>query len=202
MSDLRERRRQETERSIQNAALQLAARQGVDAVTVEAICAAAGVSVRTFFNYFPFKEAAFAVSPPPFDDNQIRAFVEGEGPLIEGLAALFAVQIAHLGEDRQVLRILRESAQNHPRVSAMQIARMHAFEAELAALIARRMGRAAPDRRCRVVAAAATAAVRATLEDWAETSEGDVQAALREGLSALDILTAAGTSGRPAADRA
>jgi AcrR family transcriptional regulator len=50
---LRERRKAETRRSIQEHALRLFLANGYDATTVEEIAAAAGVSHMTFFRHFP-----------------------------------------------------------------------------------------------------------------------------------------------------
>ena len=55
---LRERKKAETWAALHEAAASLALEHGVDQTTVEAIAASAGVSPRTFFNYFEVKEDA------------------------------------------------------------------------------------------------------------------------------------------------
>lgn len=55
---LRERQRLETLVTIHHAAVGLAREHGLHATTVEAIAARAGISRRTFFNYYPTKEDA------------------------------------------------------------------------------------------------------------------------------------------------
>ena len=55
---LRERKKAETWAALHEAAASLALQHGVDQTTVEAIAASAGVSPRTFFNYFEVKEDA------------------------------------------------------------------------------------------------------------------------------------------------
>ena len=53
---LRERKKRETREAIARAAWKLFNRRGFDAVTVADVAAAAGVSEKTVFNYFPAKE--------------------------------------------------------------------------------------------------------------------------------------------------
>ena len=60
MSGLRERKKAETRRALSDAALELAFEHGFDGVTREAIASLAGVSLRTFNNYFAGKYEAVA----------------------------------------------------------------------------------------------------------------------------------------------
>ncbi|UYP19234.1 TetR/AcrR family transcriptional regulator [Rhodococcus sp. Z13] len=58
---LRDRKKAATRAALANAAAELARDHGLHAVTADAIAARAGVSTRTFHNYFASKEEAFLV---------------------------------------------------------------------------------------------------------------------------------------------
>ncbi|MBT0955813.1 TetR family transcriptional regulator [Alphaproteobacteria bacterium KMM 3653] len=103
---LRERRKQQTARDIQIATLELAAQKGLDQVTTEEIAAAAGVSTRTFFNYFVNKESAAIGTPPPYSDEDKTALCEGNGPLHQDLKAFLNAHIKALTEDAPVVRLV------------------------------------------------------------------------------------------------
>ncbi len=60
VTGLRERKKLDTRRALSDAALTLAFERGLDAVTREAIAELAGVSLRTFNNYFTGKYEALA----------------------------------------------------------------------------------------------------------------------------------------------
>ena len=60
MTGLRERKKADTRRALSDAALKLAFERGFDTVTREAIADLAGVSLRTFNNYFTGKYEALA----------------------------------------------------------------------------------------------------------------------------------------------
>lgn len=64
---LRERKRRAAKRVMEGAAVQLAYDEGVSAVTVERVCAAAMVSRSTFFNYFTALEQAIWGSALDYD---------------------------------------------------------------------------------------------------------------------------------------
>src|SRR6476660_5993038 len=55
---LRERKRAATRAAITAVARSLTAERGLNGYTVEEVCEQAGISRRTFFNYFPAKEDA------------------------------------------------------------------------------------------------------------------------------------------------
>jgi AcrR family transcriptional regulator len=86
---LRERKKAKRRLALHEAAVGLFEKHGYDATTVAQIAAAAGVSPRTFFSYFPTKEAALFA---PLDDA------------ITGLEAAFAT----LPAEGDVLSFLRD----------------------------------------------------------------------------------------------
>ncbi|MHA7305234.1 TetR/AcrR family transcriptional regulator [Arthrobacter sp. TMN-49] len=75
---LRERNRLETWALIHDKASLMACQDGLTKTTVEAIADAAGVSKRTFFNYFASKEdAILGIQAPTLSEETIAAFREG-----------------------------------------------------------------------------------------------------------------------------
>ncbi len=108
MSDLRSKKKLATYHALAAAARTLAAERGPDAVTVEEIADAAGVSPRTFFNYFSCKEEAIVGSEP----SLIAALVEqvtnrpsDEDPLTVLEAVLTSEESAHLAGWHQRIHV-------------------------------------------------------------------------------------------------
>jgi len=111
-SPVRERKKRDTWRLIHTAALRLMLERGFDAVSIDDIVAAAGVSRRTFFNYFAGKESV--VFDPDPDDPQLWAELlaarpAGE-PLWESLRELLLDYTTATGERMILQRRVRQAS--------------------------------------------------------------------------------------------
>lgn len=180
---LRERKRRATRRNIQLAVLQLTAQNGLDQVTIDDISRDAGVSPRTFFNYFPTKEASLIGDAPFTITEEIAAqFVEA-GPEGDPLGELLDIMAAQAHEDGALdpeLHSLRRSVMNeYPQIFALRIDRMRAFETVIAETVEVRLQRDAVKRgetadvadlreRARVVGLVTLALARASWVAWLE----------------------------------
>lgn len=92
-SNARERQKRERRLALIEAAQRLVGERGLDDVTVEEISSAAGLSTRTFFNYFDSKDDAVLGIQEIDLDAEVRAqFVSGgpSGRLMTDLEALVA----------------------------------------------------------------------------------------------------------------
>lgn len=174
---LRGRRRRETRREIHLAAVRLAREHGFDKVTVEMISVAAGVSPRTFFNYFPTKDAAVAQGPPDLPDELAAEFVAaGPAPSKQVLTDLAALLVRHLAESppqREELLAVFELSRDHPQVLAAMLARFESFQLQVADLVARRLGDQAGDEAPTLIAAVALTVLRHGMDRWAHATGDD-----------------------------
>ena len=103
---LRERRRQETARDIQIITLEMAVRHGLENVTTEEIAAAAGISTRTFFNYYTNKEAAAIGAPPAFTEENMTALREGTESLAADIKLFLARHMEVMADDEHIIRMI------------------------------------------------------------------------------------------------
>lgn len=93
---LRERKRSDTYRALHDAAADLVLDRGLAQVTVDEIAERAGVSQRTFFNYFPTKEdAVLGVRAPEVSQTSLESFrATAERDLFTRVVQLFAGSVS------------------------------------------------------------------------------------------------------------
>jgi AcrR family transcriptional regulator len=81
---LRERKKAETRQAISDVATRLFEARGFDAVTVAEIAAAANVSTKTVFNYFPAKEDLFFDAEDAVRDALVAAAPDVRALMLDG----------------------------------------------------------------------------------------------------------------------
>lgn len=170
MTGLRERKKAATKVALGDAAWSLCVEHGYDRVTVEQIARTAGVSLRTFFNYFSSKEEAVMAGDTLAAEVLVREFAArplSEPVLVALREALHTVYPSHIDLDR--LRGLRE-LRRHPALLPHVFAAYSAREQELAAAIAARCGvDPAEDPYPAVTASVILASLRAVVQWWLDT---------------------------------
>src|ERR1700743_1564750 len=176
----RERKKLATRRLLRRAALELVAERGLANVTVEDIAEAADVSPRTFFNYFPSKEAVLFGGDPE-RAAELREGVASEVPGKPALDALrvvlardseaMAAELRSLGGDPADWLRRMKIARADPHIRAAHAAQMSMLERAIAEGLAARLGAdLETDPYPGVLAAAAVSMVRACLTFWAGSS--------------------------------
>jgi len=200
---LRERKRRATRRAIQRAALKLSTEQGFDRVTVDEISALAQVSPRTFFNYFPSKEAAVIGDVPALPNASVIDEFVNAGPeqtVLDGIRDLLAgaVDDSDEAEDRDVHDLRRELLKANPQLFTLRMAGMKQIEAELTAVVQRRLAVDAPElaaddealeSRARLITLVAFAGMRHAWWCWADRGgAGSLSARLRDSFAELQTL--------------
>ena len=167
-SSLRARRRRQTTQDIHQTALRLAAEHGFGQVTVDMISAEAGISRRTFFNYFSSREAAVIVGPRQLPEDAVAEFLAGTAvEPAQVLRDLTRLVLREFEEDvpaREDLRQVMALAREHASVLAVLLANFDAFEREVAGVAARRIGQQPEDEVPALLASLALSAIRTGLQ--------------------------------------
>lgn len=197
---LRERKKAATRRDLAMSALRLAIERGLDNVVTEDIAAAAGVSPRTFNNYFTSKYEAIcslALDRAQLTAAALRGRPAGE-PLRESLFAVIMEQYAtpdprsQRAHTPERIAGLRMALHCQPlRAEYLRVSR--SVQDALAGAIAERLAAGQepdPDRAmlCQIIAGAVGAATQAAMERWLRTDPPPALAPLMR--TALRQLTA------------
>lgn len=168
---LRERKKQATRAALADAAVRLAAEHGAENVTVEAISSAAGVSPRTFFNYFDSHDDAFLMIDAEVGQRVRRAVREAPAELsvLDVLREAFSDELVDVAERHEIWTLRAKVFQRSPHLLVRGLGAHMAEELELAEAVAERLGRGAGEPiglYPRLVAAVTTSAIRVSIEDW------------------------------------
>ncbi|ATE55242.1 MULTISPECIES: TetR/AcrR family transcriptional regulator [Actinosynnema] len=166
---LRDRKKRLTRQALADAALDLVTERGLDGITVEDIAAAAGVSARTFFNYFTTKEEALLGPDPDAGPRLARRILDQPADLAP-LAVLRAALLAELAEETagrdEWLRRMRVIEQN-PVLLPKVLAAGEQVERHMVRALAERTGHAETDAHPMLLAASANTAFRVAAWRWA-----------------------------------
>jgi AcrR family transcriptional regulator len=185
---LRERKKQRTREQIINAAMGLFAERGYHATTIADIAEAADVAPRTFFSYFPSKEAVvFHNVDRDLDGlaSALRDRLPGETvfeALRRWIDAMFDEWMADEDEAHLRKRLCRED-EGLANFQGGVMARIHELLLEA---IASDLNEPPNSLRPRLVAAAAVAALTSLDESFDEAADGRPPVSKTESLAVLD----------------
>ncbi|WP_374299445.1 TetR/AcrR family transcriptional regulator [Paracoccus sp. (in: a-proteobacteria)] len=177
-------RRYRTAKKIQATAIQLAVRDGLANVTTEAIAREAGISTRTFFNYYPYKEAAMMGPPPDYPADASEQFVTGGDTLIADLDRLITAHLSRFLDEREIMIHILALSDTDPKLDALRNASMLSRRAQMRDLLRRRCPEAKPAQ-IEILAAAIVAATNAATKAWASGEVDDFIGAARDNLSLI-----------------
>lgn len=140
---LRERKRIATRQLIEHTAVELVLQLGYDEVTVEKICEACNLSTRTFFNYFPTKDAAIGglMLVVPSETTMLTLISEHPDDPLRGALAVFEVAMQIVDERPDLLAHRRELFERHPTLLQQHLATFHDLEDTLTRLLTRELRR-------------------------------------------------------------
>lgn len=138
---LRERKRRQARTATQRCAIELCLEHGYEAVTVEMICDVAGISPRTFYNYFGSREGAVIGDSKPMPQaHHIAAFLSTHDCSdVEAFAVMMARVWAESELDRDVFVMRRRLLDATPELMALNMARVGEARGQYAAVARQRL---------------------------------------------------------------
>src|SRR4051794_18617666 len=171
---LRAESRARVRRALVDAALQLVAAHGYDETTTTEIAAAAGVSPRTFFRYFPTKERVVFFGEYDF----IRSFADGylaqppEMSSLEAMSAAFVLLAPRVSGLRGRIRLYQRAVASSAVLRGREREVDDENVATMASAIAARRGLGEPDSSCQIEAHVGMTVFRLSLRRWLNAPAG------------------------------
>ena len=189
---LRERKKARTHEALESAALELFQVRGFEHTTVEDIAAACEVSPRTFFRYYPTKSDVLLGGDVEERRNQMLALLAAQPTAWSPWVALRAAVLSFARQyepERERLAARMAIIEATPSLRASKSEYQRGWDDAVVEVLAAREGRAgspADPLTLRLVAGAASAALRAAVDTWlAGPKSGSLTELLREAFDAL-----------------
>jgi AcrR family transcriptional regulator len=199
---LRAAHKERTRTALVGAALSQFAARGYAAVTVEDICAEAGVSPRTFFRYFATKEHVLAAPVAAVLDT-LGASLAAQPDSVSAWTALRRAAldaVSRVDEQAEVFLLASQVIRDNPGALAANAEALIGWEQRMDTEIQRRLGAADGSLHPRLLLGTAMLAFRVALDRWADLKgAGPARADLEE---ALDAVAPGATALQRAAGRA
>lgn len=184
-SGLRERKKRQRREALIDAAQALVLERGLDAVTVEEISEAVGVSTRTFFNYFPGKDdAVLGLGDFGIGSAARTEFLAGgpTGRLLDDVEVLVADLISGPLVSPERIGATLELACREPRLLQRHMSWIEEHRVQLQELFERRRATHPFVPEPELLAVVAMALLRATTLEWERRDRGGSPADLLPGV--------------------
>jgi AcrR family transcriptional regulator len=186
---LRARRRRLLRDEIERIAIRLFVERGYDAVAVDDIAAAAGMSGRTFFRYYATKDEILRRYQSGLHEALLDAFTAqpAAAPALQALRSAYATTSTVAEPDRERVRALGRLLATAPAVHARAVGET-LLDDRLTREFARRFGAQPSDLRCAAVLAAVSAAAQVGWNRWVTGDDrGDPAVSVTAAIDALGL---------------
>lgn len=175
----RERRKADTRRALEDAALRLFASEGYDDTSVDAIAADAGVSARTFFRYFATKDEVLDMGREERQVELREAVASAPGQGLAVVEAAVGALADGFAGDRERVALRQRAVSTSPVLRGRLFDTVASWERALARALADR-GEAEAD----TLAAVGVAVFNASVAAWVR-SGGSLSERVAAGFRAL-----------------
>ncbi len=183
--------REQRRARIEKTALELFRTRGFDNVTVEDVCAEAGVAPATFYRHFGTKEEVVFAYREDFTAALGRALdVAAHVPDAERLPVVLGEFAAFLESQQDVLALRDQIVLGHPRLMQGTLAVQRDMEGALAAGLARLRGLPSPDPAALLEAGVGILVLRVALRSWRAQGGGSLLTATQQTLVRLREVVA------------
>ncbi|WP_139327398.1 TetR family transcriptional regulator [Microbacterium sp. RURRCA19A] len=177
---IRERTRRLVQTELTSVAQDLFVAHGYENTTVDQIAAAAGMSKRTFFRYFPSKDDLVIGKYDLFADRMAEALDDRpmDEPVWDSLRRVFDITLDYVQDDRQRARndAMDEIVQSSPQLKARYLEKMQRVQELLIGRVATRIaGRDADpsDPTAAAIVGAAFACMQAARHAWFASDQSE-----------------------------